>query len=240
MKKEHTSPNFLELNHGILPKNLPKRSILETYRPHSSWYSNPKKAFKSEYDLGHLTRVLIIQDLLATKLQEMQPSVHLDRDALRWSAVTHDVKKTSIFDVRRHGRKAAHWVATTFASTHYELTKETLQQICLIDYYHGDTEKRSRTTFNPSQKIFKDADFSDTLRLGEIIPLISRVPFIRRSIKNIVLRHYSARMFYNISKDFFVIAETLNHESKKDPLYKLDPFVAVLNTAEQLGLIQPN
>src|SRR3990167_11205041 len=90
------------------------RSFLEKYRPDPAWFTR-EEGNNRIHGISHETRVLILQEYLATICTTLYPGIQLDREALRWAAATHDTKREDDNGDPHHGERAA-----AFASIHLQ------------------------------------------------------------------------------------------------------------------------
>jgi hypothetical protein len=98
-----SSKHWLRL-HLKEPLPIPK---LNKYKPHESWFKR-SEILPDTHGVGHAARVLILAELLAQILQNQGYS--LNREILRWAAVTHDTQRENDIDDEIHGEAAAAWV----------------------------------------------------------------------------------------------------------------------------------
>ena len=185
-------------------------SELETYRPYDSWFKK-KENLPKNHDIGHETRVLVLQELLAQLLQNQNPLLQLNRKALRWASVTHDTQRDSDFDDEQHGEAAAVWVMGNNSPVPDDLKSE----VSMLNKLHVP---RDFPNMPLEAKVLKDADCLDRIRdLQHFDPRFLRFP---ESLALIPI----ARELYNLS--------VLN------PNYgDGHSFDSVLQAASDLGLI---
>ena len=236
-------PYVQKLLASLLPTEYrPTRTELEGYRPLEAWFLNPRQVSKSIHDIGHLTRVLILQELLARILLDSGTVPHLDQEALRWAAVTHDIQRKHDYEAvlrnnQAHGIRAAEWVRGRFPRLYPHVSRETIEHIAYINYWHdvrqnAMIERATHRPMTPELKVFKDADRLEWVRLERYI-----LPELRRQVMGGWL--LTARdLQYEVSMRLVPVAEALFHESRRKEGYREQPFEAVMAVAEELKILQ--
>lgn len=220
-----------------LPKELPSRSLLERYETQEAWFVNPRQAYGTQHDIGHLTRVLILQELFANKLQEVNPHLILDREALRWAASTHDVRKKGEYELnfRIHGIRASKWVEQQFAPQNPSISPEAISRIGYLNYYHSFKEHDIPKSYPIELKVLRDADAADILRLTHAHPVIRKVPTF---MKDLLYERLRSGMHYEAVQQLMQFAEQLAITSTRKSSYGKYPFNSVLEAGEELGLVK--
>ncbi len=86
-------------------------------------------------------KVGAVQELLARILLDSGTVPHLDQEALRWAAVTHDIQRKHDYEAllrnnQAHGIRAAEWVRGRFPRLYPHVSRETIEHIAYINYWH--------------------------------------------------------------------------------------------------------
>lgn len=225
---------------GILSiSELPSRSALEKYEPQKIWFANSKHAYGTRHDIGHLTRVLILQEIIANSLCASAPSLEIDRESIRWAASTHDVRKQGEYEIRytRHGVLASEWVKNELAQYDKNISIETIEKVSIINRFHASMKSNLPLPDMLELKILRDADLADALRVADFgVPIIGKSPEI---IRNFTFRKLMGTMNFAISRSLLPIAEQFGILSKREGSYDHEPFTTVMDTAENIGLLNP-
>lgn len=202
---------------------------LERYRPDVSWFVTPDRARSPISDTGHAARVLVLSELLANRLEREGTVSGLDRTAIRWSAVLHDIRRTSDFLPDDHARRAAEWVYAMLPSDVPELTRQRVFHIISLH----DVPDRELAADVPELKILKDADELDRYRFDRLLPDLA--PDIVRNWVGTdpdVLRYRASRDLIPISRRLYDLSK-----ASRDRYYR-NPFDAVMTAATQLGYMR--
>ncbi len=214
----------------VKPRATPDRNSLAQYTPQFVWFYSPKIALNSVHDIGHHARVLILQEILAQSLMEsgvVPPDIN--REALRWAAVTHDVRRRSDIRPCNHGAEAASWVDNIFPSNLPEATRSKIKFILT----HHDENNGNLLRQSPELAILEDADKLERYRLEYLLP--SRISAtIRRKVGlNPAYLHYPAsHALIPLSESLFL----LSRQNKRQ--YQRAPFRGVIDAAAVLGIIK--
>lgn len=240
MKERCVTPQNLkqELRCVDLPQNLPSYSLFASYEPKSEWFLKPRQALHSMHDIGHLSRVLLFQELISNKLQEEDPNLILDREAVRWAASTHDVRRKGEFELRYadHGVRAGGWVKTADFRESARVNSETLELISRVNHFHGFRSSRIPKPIPLELQILRDADFADALRIVyDGVPIFNKLP---SPLIAAVSRKLNNCMNFDFSRNLLSVAEKFRALADSKPRSTQNPFIAVMNTALEVGLIK--
>ena len=211
------------------PRALPSIISLMQYEPQKSWFVSEDRAKNTVHGIGHLARVLVLQEILTRLLVESGTSPQgLNQEAIRWAAVTHDVKRISDFRSYNHGTVAAEWVATILPNT---LTQKTITKIKEILKSHENFET-ILSEDNYENAILSDADKLERCRLENILPTYTP-EIIKRKI-GLDPRRFN----FPLSKNLISLAQALQKSSQfEQKTYTIQPFYCVMLTAKQLGIL---
>ncbi len=211
-------------------KTVPNRNSLIQYAPQLAWFYSPKKALNSVHDIGHHARVLILQEILAQSLMEsgaVPPDI--DREALRWAAITHDVRRRSDIRPCDHGAEAASWVDNILPSDLPEATRSKIKFILTHhDGNNGDLLRQS-----PELAILEDADKLERYRIEYLLP--SKMPAIVKlkvGLNPAFLHYPASHALIPLSESLFL----LSRQNKRQ--YQRAPFRGVIDAAAVLGIIK--
>ncbi|MBI5044383.1 MAG: hypothetical protein HZC02_00455 [Candidatus Levybacteria bacterium] len=197
----------------ILGENLPSHSFLLQYRPNKNWFYYE---YEGIHGMRHITRVLILQELLAS-LTERARSMLLNREALRFAAITHDLRRQSDLADESHGQRAGIWIKEHLQDL---CDSKTLEMTAELNTRHNDGIKLPFEEF-PELALFKDADALDRCRFGE------------RSYTKLnerALRTEESKTLIIPAKAIYLLSEAKVREG-------VDHFEAPLDAAAELGLI---
>lgn len=109
----------------------------------------------THHEVDHFVRVLVWVEYLSD-LYSIE-----DREALRWAAVLHDIRRRDDGDDPGHGKRAAEWIVSNLQD---RIGLKCIDEVCKLCEQH-DIE-----VDNPSTElmILKDADALDRVRLGGV------------------------------------------------------------------------
>lgn len=222
---------------SYLPKELPPRSNLERYRPQEAWFLNKQQAYGTQHDIGHLTRVLVMQEIIANSLQESDTQLDLDREALRWAASTHDVRKQGEYELnfQIHGMRASRWVEEEFVQKYSTIPPPTVGMVSYLNYFHGFRDSKIPKPHPAELDVLRDADGGDIIRVTHTrLPLVGTPPpFVR----DMAFGYLQRGMHYDVSRRLLPFTEQLGILSRRKDSYMTNPFAAVMDSAEELGLV---
>ncbi len=181
--------------------------LLRKFEPNNEWLNHPS----FDHGVGHLTRVFILQELICNLLDQQGASV--DRNAVRYAAMAHDIGRVNDFEDPTHGRDSAKWMKDNLSNT---LTPETLDTATYIVHWHSlsDSEAPVMTT---ELKVLKDADGLDRVRLGDMNESYLRL---------------------GVSKSLIDTARMLFAASKQGNFGEVETFEDVIKACRELGLIR--
>lgn len=145
--------SYAEKNISCIPLKLIKK-----FEPRSAWLLHDS----FYHGVDHMARVFIMQELICDKL-ELQ-GMKVNRKAVRWAAMTHDVGRVHDWIDLAHGRRSAEWIKQNLAD---KMSPELLDTVTYIVHWHvpSDDEAPVMTT---ELQILKDADALDRVRLGDL------------------------------------------------------------------------
>lgn len=163
--------------------------LLRKFEPKREWLKYPSY----DHGVGHLTRVFILQELICDLLD--QRGVSIDREAVRYAAMAHDVGRINDFEDPGHGMHSAKWMKDNLTNI---LTPETLDTATYIVHWHSlsDSEAPVMTT---ELKVLKDADGLDRVRLGDMNESYLRLD-LSKSLIDTAQRLYEASQRSNSSE----------------------------------------
>lgn len=212
------------------PETIPQKDTLAQYAPQLAWFYSPERALNSVHDIGHHTRVLILQEILAQSLIEsgvVPPDI--DRNALRWAAVTHDVRRRSDIRSYNHGVEAASWIDNVLPLDLPEATRSKIKFILT----HHDENNQELLKQSPELTILEEADKLERCRLEHLLPPQTPTNLKRKVGLDRTYLHYP------ISSELIPLSESLLLLSKQNrKKYQQTPFRGVMDAAKILGVIQ--
>lgn len=131
--------------------------LTEQYQPKEEWFIKPKGI----HGVGHAKRVLILQEVLAQLL--CKEGLKLNQEALRWSAITHDLGRLNDDDDPIHGKRSAEWVTQNLGD---RIPTSSVSTVCYLNEWHCIADKWI-PEMTSELAILKDADALDRVRLGD-------------------------------------------------------------------------
>lgn len=134
--------------------------LLCDFEPQRSWLSHESYL----HGVGHLTRVFILQELICTQLE--QEGTTLDRQAVRFGAMAHDVGRLDDGPDLQHGTRSAAWIHEHLAD---KMSPATLDTATYIVHWHVPSDSEA-PVMTPELQALKDADALDRVRLGDLNP----------------------------------------------------------------------
>ena len=159
-----------------------------------------------------MARVLILQELIAGQLE--REGLKLDREALRYAAMTHDVGRLDDGKDLEHGTRSAQWIKENLSN---KMSPETLDIATYIVHWHVPSDGDA-PVMTEELKVLKDADGLDRVRLGDLDPNYLRTEPAKKLLK-------VAERLYDLS----VAPEGTNEPNS---------FSAVLSAAGRMGIIE--
>lgn len=159
-----------------------------------------------------MARVVILQELIAEQVEKS--GTKLNREALRFAAMAHDVGRRDDGTDPQHGRRSAEWMRVHLASM---MTPEVLDVATYIVEWHvpADSEAPVMTT---ELQILKDADGLDRVRLGDLNPAYLRTMAANKLIE-------IAQLLYEYSLPV-------------RPVVQPETFADVVRAAKMIGVVQ--
>lgn len=191
---------------------LPTAPGWNAYRPPTGCYLCSATGL---HGLGHAARVLVWADLLAMRMQE--DGIAVDREAVRWAATLHDVRRVNDGRDVEHGTRCDAWVRKEAGGLLRGVTAKRLGRIAYCCNWHVPPDGAS-PAMTPELVCLKDADALDRVRLNG--------PDLR------LLRTELARQLLGQ-------ARFLCDTSQELPAYHTDPWQAVRTAADRMGLWSP-
>lgn len=181
--------------------------LLRTFEPKEEWLSRPSYL----HGVGHLTRVFILQELISMQLKER--GVEINREALRFASMAHDVGRIDDGKDLAHGKRSARWLAQNFA---HKLSPEDMDTASYIVHWHVPPDSEAPEMIN-ELKVLKDADGLDRVRLGDLDP---------------------TRLRTDVAQSLIDTAQKLYDASQPNRPYEKDSFETVLAAARQLRIVK--
>jgi hypothetical protein len=131
--------------------------LLIKFEPQGAWLSHVSEI----HGIDHLARVFILQELICGLLEQQGKTVN--REAVRWAAMAHDVGRLEDGLDLEHGKRSAQWIKENL---HEHMTPELLDMVTYTVHWHvpNDDEAPVMTT---ELAVLKDADGLDRVRLGD-------------------------------------------------------------------------
>lgn len=194
-----------------LGSRQPKASDLYPFRPKIEWLLR-EKLVSGIHGIMHMARVLILQEVLTELL--ITEGMNLDRIALRWAAITHDVRRINDEIDESHGQRSAEWVKKNLRDV---IPDSSLSKVVYINEWHAHSRKSTPKNL-PELFVLKEADSLDRIRLGK--------------------QYFNPRyLHYPVSKFLILPAEVLYKESTYNIKQGTDLFTGVIEAAIKLGII---
>lgn len=212
------------------PQPLINPKDLETYIPQKEWFTSPKRAESFYHGIDHLIRVLILQEIITNHLIEIgqiKPA-DIDRNALRLSAMAHDIRRHHDLIEPGHGLAAADWTLQMFP----HLPQQTRKKAYMITKAH-DGKIDPNSSIATELSILKDADALDRIRLESKLPPTTTPPFLRKRVGL-----DEKRLRFPLSREFIPMANDLFRLSVYDENRRVEnPQAAVFEAAQHMGLL---
>lgn len=179
--------------------------LLQEFEPQRSWLMHDSHL----HGVDHMARVFILQELICQKLEAQ--GVTVNREAVRWAAMAHDVSRVDDGVDFDHGRRSAQWIKNNFSD---KLSSEMLDIVTYIVHWHvpPDNEAPMMTT---ELQVLKDADALDRVRLGDLDPRY--------------LRTDTASMLIGLAEEL--------HSTYLNSHTDTTPFIAVVKAAQTIDIV---
>ena len=187
-------------------KNSIPLSLLRKFETKRSWLRHDSYF----HGVDHMARVFILQELICSQLENQ--GIEVNRQAVRFAAMAHDVGRIDDSTDLDHGRRSAEWIKENLSA---DISSEMMDTVTYIVHWHvpPDHEAPVMTT---ELKALKDADGLDRVRLGDLD--VSR------------LRTDVARALVGTAEDLYYESQQSDGEDSRS-------FQAVLEAAMRLGLV---
>lgn len=181
--------------------------LLREFEPQQSWLMHDSHV----HGVDHMARVFILQELICQKLEEQD--IKVNREALRWAAMTHDVGRVDDGIDINHGRRSSKWIEENLSA---QMSPEMLDIVTYIVHWHvpSDTDAPVMTI---ELQVLKDADALDRVRLGDL------------DIR--YLRTEAAQSLVSVAEELFSAYENITLD---------DAFDGVVKSAQSIGVIESN
>ena len=192
-------------NHKIRSMKISEQ-LLSEFEPQSTWLAHDSYY----HGIGHMSRVLILQELISNLLE--QNGAMVNRTALRWAAAAHDVGRVDDGLDLEHGTRSAEWIKRNLAD---RMTPEELDIATYIVHWHTPSDHLA-PDMTIELQILKDADALDRVRLGDLDPTYLRT---------------------DVAKNLVDTAQQLYDASRPQDLNQKETFEDVINAAVKLGIV---
>jgi len=170
---------------STLKGRLPTDAFLMSFRPDTAWLPKENDGF---HNIAHLARVLVMAELLI-RVRGLSGE---EANAVRWAAVTHDIKRAfAEGNAEMHGDLSADW-AMRNPQVFVTPNSANTEAIAYLNRWHA-REDSDCPEMTDSLKIVKDADALDRARLKDLDPRYLRLEESHGLI-------YFAQELYNLSK----------------------------------------
>lgn len=208
------SPPTKSINSSFLSSYLPTHKLptiqlIKQYKPKDEWFM--RKDQHGVHGIGHITRVFILQEILAQIVAAQE--IQVNHEALRFAAATHDICRIDDDDDHEHGLRSAIWVGNYLS---HLIPHPTIQIVQYLNTWHvpGDHKAPEMTK---ELAIFKDADGLDRVRTNDLDP-----KYLRHAV--------SVTHLHSIAIKLFQLSRKIEKENK-------DPYNAVLEAGSILGIV---
>ncbi len=188
---------------SLIPFNL-----MMKFEPKQSWLSYDSWL----HGVDHMARVFVLQELICGLLEQQGESVN--REAVRWAAMAHDVGRLDDGLDLQHGERSALWIKQNL---NQHMTPELLDMVTYIVHWHVPNDHEAPVII-AELAVLKDADGLDRVRLGDF-----DASFLRTSVASGLIE--TAKKLYE---------ESLVHDGDQAQ----GSFKSVLNAALNMGLIK--
>lgn len=181
------------------------QKLLRDFEPKQAWLLHDSHL----HGVDHMARVFILQELICDKLNAK--GIAVNREAVRWAAMAHDVGRVDDGVDLEHGLRSAQWIKDNLSD---QMSPEILDTVTYIVHWHvpSDNEAPVMTT---ELKVLKDADALDRVRLGDLD---------RR-----YLRIDASKSLINVAENLY--QSYLNEKAN-------DAFTSVIEAAQKINLVK--
>ncbi|MBT3406711.1 hypothetical protein HN419_06140 [Candidatus Woesearchaeota archaeon] len=214
-----------------LAGDLPEADLLRRYEPRSEWFSR-EESRRGVHGIPHEARVLVLSEVLSRL--EVLAGASLDQDVVRWSAVTHDLRRHGEGFDYQHGERSAAWVMDTDFGTNG--TDKDAIAYCNFWHVPQDCEAPS---IPPELRVLKDADAVDRFRAQEIIlnaEGFAKPPTMDDVFDHNFLRTNYAHLLVPVGRFFYRLSAYIKAKSRSNG--ELSGFDSVLEAGRVLGLVR--
>ncbi len=218
---ESTQKKVMEL---LGKERLPKRSLLDQYKPKLEWYLR-KELATGIHGISHEARVVILQELITSIIIAGNPheEVNINREALRWASVCHDLRRIDDHEDYSHGNRAAQFIQESLSEIIPNDILPTVVDIILGHVPPDHTIPQDKMTFE--LRVFKDADGLDRVRINDLDP-----KYLRNEASTLYLVNVAEEL---LIKSYQKI-HALNNQHDFDSQWN-----AVMDAAIEIGILQP-
>lgn len=143
--------------------------LLRRFEPQEEWLAHDSQL----HGVGHMTRVLILQELIAERLE--QSGAAMNREALRYGAMAHDIGRLDDGTDPEHGERSAQWIRAHLAD---RMMPEALDIATYIVRWHVPPDNAA-PDMTIELQVLKDADGLDRVRLRDL-----NTSYLRTSVAN--------------------------------------------------------
>lgn len=178
--------------------------LLRDFEPKQSWLAHDSYI----HGVDHMARVFIFQELVCAQLEEH--GVKINREAVRWAAMVHDVGRVDDGLDLEHGRRSAEWIQNHLSD---KISPGVLEVVTYIAQWHVPSDKDA-PAMTLELQVLKDADALDRVRLGDL-----DVRYLRTD---------AARSLVGIAEELFYAHETMAID---------DAFERVIKAALEMGIV---
>ena len=180
--------------------------LLRRFETKESWLVH-----KSElHGVAHMTRVFLLQEIICEQLE--QDGIAINREAVRFAAMAHDVGRLNDNSDPYHGERSAEWMKTHLAD---KISPETMDLATYAVHWHVPSDYAA-PVMTPEITALKDADSLDRVRLGDLDPSYLRT---------------------DIAKGLVATAQALFEASLPASLEDEQTFETVAHGAIKLGIV---
>ena len=180
--------------------------LLREFEPQQSWLMHDSHV----HGVEHMARVFILQELICQKLEVQD--IKLNRDALRWAAMTHDVGRVDDGIDIYHGRRSSKWIEENLSA---QMSPEMLDTVTYIVHWHVPSDADA-PVMTIELQVLKDADALDRVRLGDL------------DIR--YLRTEAAQSLVPVAEELFGSYENIMSDDRFDAVVKSAQSIGVLET----------
>lgn len=188
----------------MVVSKLIAEQLIRDFEPQQSWLMHDSYL----HGVDHMARVFILQELICDKLDVQ--GITVNREAVRWAAMAHDVGRVDDGIDIDHGRRSAIWIKENLSSL---MSPEMLDVVTYIVQWHVPPD-RDTPVMTLELQILKDADALDRVRLGDL------------DIR--YLRTDAAMSLVSVAEDLFRSYEKIESNS---------PFDAVIESAQSIRVV---